>query len=155
MKNIMNNTMKNTLLLSALAGVLTLTGCSTIDNVLGTNLAGMNDKATSTVRMNNTVPVTSMNGMLVDSTNNMTLYTFDKDTMGKSNCTGDCLGAWPALVATNGNTTIGNYSTFQRTDGSYQWAVNGKPLYYFVKDKKAGDMMGDNVKNVWHVVKTR
>lgn len=149
--------MKNILLFSALTtGVLALTGCSTIDNMLGTNLAGMNDnRATSTAAMKSTVPVTSMNGMLVDSTNNMTLYTFDKDTMNKSNCMGDCLGAWPALTAANGNMTMGQYSSFQRDDGSYQWAVNGKPLYYFVKDNKAGDMMGNNVKNVWHVVKTK
>jgi len=26
----------------------------------------------------------------------MTLYTFDKDTKGKSNCDGDCLKMWPA-----------------------------------------------------------
>lgn len=148
--------MKNIMILTALAGVLSLTGCSTIDNVLGTNLAGMNDKqATSSMGMNNAVPVSSLNGVLVDSRNNMTLYTFDKDTINKSNCLGDCLKAWPALKATKGNTTLGPYSTFQRDDGSYQWAVNGKPLYYFVKDKKAGDMMGDNVKNVWHVVKTK
>jgi len=40
-----------------------------------------------------------------------------------------------------------------RDDGSMQWAYDGKPLYTFVKDKKAGDMTGDGVKDVWHVAK--
>ncbi len=148
--------MKNIVALSALAAVLTVTGCSTIDNALGTNLSGINNNQTnSTVGMNTTVPVTSLNGVLVNSSNNMTLYTFDKDTANKSNCKGECLAAWPALVAPNRTMNVGQYSTFQRDDGSYQWAVNGKPLYYFVKDKKVGDMMGDNVKSVWHVVRTK
>jgi predicted lipoprotein with Yx(FWY)xxD motif len=34
-----------------------------------------------------------------------------------------------------------------------QWADGGKPLYTFVKDKQPGDVMGDNMKNIWHVVK--
>ncbi|MGM8886226.1 COG4315 family predicted lipoprotein [Psychrobacter sp. 1U2] len=141
--------MKNIMMLTAMSGVLALTGCSTIDNMFGTNLSSMNKTPTQTV------PVTSKNGVLVGSNNNMTLYTFDKDTANMSNCKGGCLDAWPALTAPNSAMSVGQYSTFQRDDGSYQWAVNGKPLYYFVKDKKAGDMMGDNVKNVWHVVRTR
>lgn len=148
--------MKNIMILSVLSGVLALSGCSTIDNIVGTNLAGMKDKQmTSTAPMKTMVPVASKNGMLVDSTNHMTLYTFDKDMVNKSNCNGGCLDAWPALVATSDAMSVGQYTTFQRDDGSYQWAVNGKPLYYFVKDKKMGDMMGDNVKDVWHVVRTQ
>lgn len=141
--------MKRIMMLTTISAVFALTGCSTIDNVLGTNLSGMTNKQVQTV------PVTSRNGILVDANNYMTLYTFDKDTANRSNCKGDCLNAWPALVAPNSMMSVGQYTTFQRDDGSYQWAVNGKPLYYFVKDKKAGDMMGDNVKNVWHVVRTR
>jgi predicted lipoprotein with Yx(FWY)xxD motif len=29
------------------------------------------------------------------------------------------------------------------------------PLYFFVKDTKAGDANGDNVKGVWHIVPTQ
>ncbi|MGM8888894.1 hypothetical protein ACS8FD_23400, partial [Psychrobacter sp. 1U2] len=86
--------MKNILMLSALTGVLTLTGCSTLNNVFGNDTSGMHDvQATS----NNTVPVASKNGMLVDATNHMTLYTFDKDSMNKSECGSACLVAWPAF----------------------------------------------------------
>jgi predicted lipoprotein with Yx(FWY)xxD motif len=33
------------------------------------------------------------------------------------------------------------------------WACDGKPLYTFVQDKKAGDVTGDMVGGVWHVAK--
>lgn len=144
--------MKRTMILAALAGTLAVTGCSTMDNIFGTNMSGNNDtKATQ----NTAVPVTSRNNILVDSTNYMTLYTFDKDTANKSNCTGECLAAWPALTAPSNATGAGQFTTFQREDGTYQWAVNNKPLYFFVKDTKAGDTNGDNVKGVWHVVATQ
>ena len=41
------------------------------------------------------------------------------------------------------------YSIVKRQDGSMQWAKGGMPLYYFAKDTKAGDMMGDGFKGVW------
>src|SRR6476620_4330287 len=37
--------------------------------------------------------------------NGMTLYTFDKDTPGTSNCTSEqCVGNWPALTIAEGST---------------------------------------------------
>ena len=33
------------------------------------------------------------------------------------------------------------------------WAYNGWPLYTFIKDAKPGDVTGDGVGGVWHVVK--
>ena len=40
-----------------------------------------------------------------------------------------------------------------RSDGTKQWAYDGKPLYFFVKDTKPGEAMGDGMKGVWHTVK--
>ncbi|NBU54391.1 MAG: hypothetical protein EBS45_03150, partial [Proteobacteria bacterium] len=37
--------------------------------------------------------------------------------------------------------------------GKKQWAFDGKPLYYWAKDMKKGDKTGDNVNNVWHIIK--
>ena len=42
-----------------------------------------------------------------------------------------------------------------RTDGTKQWAAQGKPLYTFIQDKKPGSVKGDNYNNVWHVVKVQ
>jgi predicted lipoprotein with Yx(FWY)xxD motif len=47
----------------------------------------------------------------------------------------------------------GDYTVITRDDGKKQWAMKGKPLYYWVKDTKAGDKTGDGVQNVWHIVK--
>ena len=44
------------------------------------------------------------------------------------------------------------YSAVVRDDGTRQLAYRGKPLYTFVKDKKAGDRAGDKAMNMWHVV---
>lgn len=97
-------------------------------------------------------PVKKVNGVLVDA-HGMTVYTFDKDVAGsgKSACTGGCLENWPAVKA--GDAPLAEpYSTVVRDDGSKQLAYHGKPLYTFVKDKKAGDREGDKKMNVWHVV---
>jgi predicted lipoprotein with Yx(FWY)xxD motif len=91
------------------------------------------------------------NGMMTDH-KGMTLYTFDKDTGGKSVCTGDCAKNWPPLMAKEGDKAEGKWSIIKRDDGSMQWAYDGKPLYYFMKDKAPGDMTGDKMKDVWHVV---
>jgi predicted lipoprotein with Yx(FWY)xxD motif len=97
-------------------------------------------------------PVKKADGMLVTS-EGMTVYTFDKDTVeGKSACYGGCAALWPAVSAGDAKLTA-PYSTVTRDDGTKQVAYKGKPLYTFVQDKKAGDRNGDNVKDIWHVVK--
>lgn len=98
-------------------------------------------------------PTMMSNGVMVNSAG-MTLYTFDKDTAdsGKSACNGPCIALWPA-VAAPAEMKGGGYSVITRDDGSKQLAYKGKPLYLYAKDQKPGDMTGDNVKDVWHVVK--
>lgn len=99
-------------------------------------------------------PTQTMNGMLVGP-NQMTLYTFDRDTAGsgKSVCNGPCATNWPPLMATENDKARGDYSVITRDDGKKQWAVKGKPLYYWVKDSKPGDTTGDGVNGAWHIVK--
>ncbi len=56
----------------------------------------------------------------------MTLYTFDKDEKGVSNCNGKCATNWPPLKAAAS-----------------------------AKDEKAGDMKGDGAMGMWHVAKAQ
>jgi predicted lipoprotein with Yx(FWY)xxD motif len=92
------------------------------------------------------------NGMYVDE-HGMTLYTFDKDKAGApSACSGGCAQAWPAAMAGASDQPSGKW-TLVSADGGKQWAYDGKRVYTFKKDAKAGDMNGDNFKDVWHVVK--
>jgi predicted lipoprotein with Yx(FWY)xxD motif len=87
--------------------------------------------------------------------NGMTLYTFDRDAMGsgKSVCNGPCAAIWPPLMAKAGDTPSGDWAIVVRDDGSRQWAYRGKPVYYWVKDTKAGDRTGDGVNNVWRLAR--
>ncbi|HTJ57430.1 MAG TPA: hypothetical protein VL418_07710 [Devosiaceae bacterium] len=80
----------------------------------------------------------------------MTLYTYDKDTAGVTNCYEKCAQAWPPALAPTGATASGDFTLVARKDGGNMWAYKGMPLYGWVKDKKAGDVTGDMVGNVWH-----
>lgn len=82
----------------------------------------------------------------------MTLYVFDKDTSGKSNCTGGCATNWPPATAAASDKASGEFTLVKRDDGSSQWAYEGKPLYTWKNDKKAGDATGGSVPG-WHIAK--
>ncbi|GLZ87993.1 hypothetical protein Pres01_40440 [Metapseudomonas resinovorans] len=97
-------------------------------------------------------PAMEKDGMLVDA-KGMTLYTYDKDSDGKSACNGQCAENWPPLMADASAKADGEWSVVKRDDGSMQWAYDGKPLYTFVMDKKAGEVTGDGKMGVWHVAK--
>lgn len=79
------------------------------------------------------------------------LYTFDKDADGVSNCYQKCATLWPPLMADKGAIASGPFSLIERKDGGLQWTLNGKPLYRWIKDGQPGDISGDGVKGVWHL----
>lgn len=85
----------------------------------------------------------------------MTLYTYDKDTAGVSNCYAGCVTAWPPYTsgATAQSTLPSNITVITRTGGTSQFAWMNKPLYYYATDQKPGDITGDGVGGVWHLVK--
>ncbi|MBA1204016.1 hypothetical protein G7009_20050 [Pseudomonas capeferrum] len=97
-------------------------------------------------------PAEEKGGVWVDD-DGMTLYTFDKDQGAKSMCNGECAKNWPPLLVKPGMEAEGDWTQIRRDDGAMQWAYDGKPLYTFIKDKKAGDMTGDGMKEVWHAAK--
>jgi len=100
-------------------------------------------------------PPTKVEGGVLVGSNGMTLYTFDKDTAGsgKSVCNGQCATNWPPLMAADADAASGDYSLVTRDDGKKQWALKGKPLYYWIKDTKPGDTTGEGVMGAWHVAK--
>lgn len=95
---------------------------------------------------------TARGTVLVDA-RGMTLYTFDRDAPGKSNCNGPCAQNWPPLMAAADARPTGDWTVVTRDDGSKMWAYKGKPIYGWVKDQKPGDTTGDGVNNVWHVAR--
>jgi len=83
--------------------------------------------------------------------NGMTLYTYNKDTLGVSNCTGVCITSWPPYTVsstTNISTPTnipGLVGTITLQDGTLQVTYNGLPLYFWNQDKKPGDTTGNGV----------
>ncbi|RPJ25344.1 MAG: hypothetical protein EHM33_14820 [Chloroflexi bacterium] len=98
----------------------------------------------------------ALGSFLVDD-KGMTLYLFTKDTPNTSNCYEKCATAWPPLL-TSGDPVASEgvdaslLGTTDRTDGTVQVTYNGWPLYYYEKDKAPGDVVGQNVGDVWFVV---
>lgn len=87
------------------------------------------------------------------SKDGFSLYSFDSDTLGVSNCSGGCLSTWPALMANEGAVAQAPYSIISRSAGGLQWALNGQPLYFYTGDAAAGDVNGDEVGDMWHLAR--
>jgi len=84
----------------------------------------------------------------------MTLYTFDKDAVGKSMFNGPCAENWPPLLASVDARPTGDMTIVTRIDGRSMWAYKGKPLYTFKKDTAPGQIGGDGLLNgAWHMAK--
>lgn len=83
----------------------------------------------------------------------MTLYTFAKDSKNVSTCVGACATLWLPYVKLNGNLPLVNGLTLiHRTDGRWQYAWHGWPLYFYAKDKVTGDMLGNGFNGLWSIV---
>lgn len=110
--------------------------------------------ASGCASMSAPAPAHTADGVLVGA-NGMTLYTFDRDVAGsgKSVCNGPCATNWPPLMATDTDKPQGNYTVITRDDGKKQWALKGKPLYFWAKDAKPGDKTGDGFNKVWQVAR--
>jgi predicted lipoprotein with Yx(FWY)xxD motif len=89
--------------------------------------------------------------MVLTDANDMTLYIFDKDTAGVSNCYDTCAEKWPPLFASDMDQAAGDFTIVDRTDGTKMWAYKDMPLYYWVDDNAPGDITGDGVGGVWHL----
>lgn len=81
------------------------------------------------------------------------LYTFDKDQSGKSECTLLCAVAWPPLVAPVSAKAFGQWTVTTRPSGVMQWVYKGSPLYTYRFDSKRGDIRGDGAEGVWHLAR--
>jgi predicted lipoprotein with Yx(FWY)xxD motif len=96
-------------------------------------------------------PADTAKGKALADAKGMTLYIFDRDVAGKSNCNGPCVTNWPPLAAGVDAKPSGDWTVVTRDDGGKQWAYKSKPLYTFSKDAKPGDVAGDGVNSVWHI----
>ena len=84
------------------------------------------------------------------------LYAFTHDTRGKSTCAGACAKAWPPYLVKGAAPKGKLLGTTHRADGTTQVTYAGRPLYYYVGDRKPGQILCQNVTEfggVWLVVR--
>jgi len=104
---------------------------------------------------------TSLGKILVNSAG-MTVFDFTKDSRNKNTCQSisGCASAWPALV-TSGTPKAGSglsaskLGTIKLSDGKKQVTYDGRPLYLFAGDKRAGETSYVGVKEfggTWYAV---
>ena len=89
---------------------------------------------------------------VVTDASDITLYTFDPDVNGESTCYDACANAWPALIVPEGTVVNAPVGLTTRKDGSLQVTLDGKPVYYFAGDGAPGDINGDGLGGVWHII---
>jgi len=92
-------------------------------------------------------------GDVLTTAGGMTLYTYLQDSDGVSSCYGQCAADWPPATMADSMTLEEGMSAIERRDGTKQLALNGKPLYLWVGDKKPGDKTGDGVGGAWSVAR--
>ena len=73
-------------------------------------------------------------GTIMVDAKGMTLYSFDKDVVGKSNCNDKCAVEWPPLKAAADAKASGDWTIVIRDDKSQMWAYKGHPLYTFLEN---------------------
>ena len=107
-----------------------------------------------------TVGASSYGRVLFDG-RGFALYGFTRDPRGKSVCAGACAKAWPPyVVKTRPRAAAGVNArllgTTRRANGAVQVTYAGRPLYYYVGDRKAGQVLCQNVSEfggIWRVIR--
>ncbi len=88
---------------------------------------------------------------ILTDANDMTLYIWDKDAVGVSNCYEQCAVNWPPVLVPADTAVTGDFTLVDRTDSDMKIvAYKGWPLYLWIKDTKPGDTTGDGVGGTWH-----
>jgi predicted lipoprotein with Yx(FWY)xxD motif len=89
-------------------------------------------------------------GRIIVDRGGRTLYLFTKERTRRSQCYGACARAWPPYLAHGRLRAIdglrrSRLGTIRRRDGSRQVTYAGHPLYYYVAEHKAGEVLCQNV----------
>jgi predicted lipoprotein with Yx(FWY)xxD motif len=147
---------------SLMPGALALVAAASIVGRPADARAGV--RATSVTRASATtltVRSTQFGRILFDG-RGRALYAFTRDRReGRSRCYGACAKAWPVYFA-KGRLLAGKgvrqslLGTSRRRDGRRQVTYNRRPLYYYVGDKKPGQVLCQNVDEfggTWLVVR--
>lgn len=134
-----------------------LVALSTGALVLSAQVAAMPVAAQTVAGTSVNMAASPLGKILVDD-KGMVLYMYTEDTQrGPSVCYDRCAVAWPPLYTTGAPVAAAGVNakllgTTTRKDGKLQVTYNGWPLYYWFRDKEAGDWYGQDVGKVWYVL---
>jgi predicted lipoprotein with Yx(FWY)xxD motif len=104
---------------------------------------------------------TSSYGRILFDGRGFALYTFSHDSRGRSSCSGACAKAWPPYLVKHAPSAGPGLNgsllgSVRRADGTTQVTYAGRPLYYYVGDRKAGQILCQGVSQFggrWLVVR--
>jgi predicted lipoprotein with Yx(FWY)xxD motif len=149
--------------ITAIAGIVLLAACNasggggTTPSASASGTASASASASESAASAINVATTSVGASLTGA-GGKTLYVFTKDSAGKSACNGDCAATWPPLTVEGAEKASAGdgvnaawLGTLTRDDGKTQVSYNGRPLYYYGGDTKAGDTNGQGKGGVWFV----
>lgn len=95
---------------------------------------------------------TLSDGRKILSKDGLTVYTFDNDLSSESSCYDACAKAWPPVLAVAGEALGQEMGLTTRKDGTQQLTYDGAPIYFFAGDGVEGDINGDGLGGVWHII---
>jgi predicted lipoprotein with Yx(FWY)xxD motif len=162
---------KSLTLAGAAATIALLAGCgSSSTTTTGTTAASSTPPATTATAAASTtaapaVVIATKHGklgtILAAGPKKLTVYLFEADKGTTPTCSGPCAEGWPPVIATGtpqagGQAVASDLGTTTRPDGTKQVTYKGHPLYFFVKDKDAGDAYGEGSTAFgagWYVLK--
>jgi predicted lipoprotein with Yx(FWY)xxD motif len=100
-------------------------------------------------------------GKILVGPSGRTIYLFLADSRTSSACnSAGCVEAWPPVLTTGAPKAGAGVNpsllgTLKRRDGNVEVTYAGHPLYYFISDRKPGDLTGQGVDAFgapWYVV---
>jgi predicted lipoprotein with Yx(FWY)xxD motif len=130
------------LLLASICAAALVAGCGGSSSAAGTSSTSAASAGPVTIKT-----TTGPDGTYLTDLAGRALYLWLGDDPGKSNCSGECAGAWPPVLTGTapraaGGARSANLGTITRSDSGKQVTYKGHPLYYFVVDSGPGTTKG-------------
>ena len=107
--------------------------------------------------------ISSQYGSILGDGSGHALYLFTRDRTSASRCAGECAARWPPFVTRSGVRAGGGaeaalLGTRRRRDGTLQVTYAGHPLYFYIGDRRPGQVLCQDVEEFggrWYVVTRR
>jgi predicted lipoprotein with Yx(FWY)xxD motif len=144
--------------MKTLISILTLAAVAFAAAALSSSASGAGSaaQARSTLTVRN-----SAYGRILFDGRGRALYAFTRDRGKQSRCYGACAAAWPVYYANqplraSAGVRQSLIGTTRRSGGRLQVTYAGRPLYYYVNDRRPGQVTCQNVNEfggLWLVVR--